>query len=204
MYSIDDSHSLHYENRHDTNVEESPQRPYSQSTKPCTRKKIQLTSPISPNDDETVGTMMTTGTLHRRTNSTTTFTVNSLKQIFEFEPKQRNLEFGLSPTIEVIPQTIRNVRHRENNDDESLISPLADDDNTTCFNFEDTWPEPVVAKRIKFPPEPTGTYMPKSAIFKEEVDGGHSNCSLEGWVRICSLLIRINHVLNFFPLLDCF
>ena len=183
------------------------QEPSSSTFRPQfirTRSKNQMSSSSyinhNYNDDQTVqtvgtvGTMGTNGTRHRRTNSTATFTSNSLAHIFE-QQQVRERKLGISPSYEVVPETIQKVRRpRENNDDESLISPLADDDNNSFFRSDETakssysllddWCQSKVAKRLVLPPEPNGTYMPKSSLFKEHADGSHGNCCLEGWVSL--------------------
>ena len=149
-------------------------------------------------DDQTVqtyGTMGTDGTRHRRTNSTTTFTANSLAQIFNVNSPLQERHLNVSPTYQVVPQTISKISRAKRNiaDDESLVSPLGndDDESVTAFNFDDglarnvfhEWSNHVkVAREVVLPPEPAGVYLPNSNVFKEDVNGRHMGSCLEGWV----------------------
>ena len=122
------------------------------------------------NDDQTIHTigtietMRTNGTLHRRKNSTSIFTVESLAKIFHGDEKSNNCNNysqhyqpinqqgqqphdqrrsrsnSLSSHYLAIPDTIRKI-HRER-DEESLISPLGDEDcegdsTVSAFQFPD-------------------------------------------------------------------
>lgn len=148
-------------------------------------------------DDQTVqtyGTMCTNGTMHRRTNSTSTFTANSLAQIFDFRSPLQERQLNISPTYQVVPKTISKVsRSKRYADNESLISPLGDDgDDVTTFSFDQNfskdllheWSDHVKVAEddVLLPPEPDGIYMPRSQIFKDEFSRGHEQSCLEGWV----------------------
>ena len=199
-------------------------------------------------DDQTVQTMGTAGTMHRRRNSTSIFTVDSLAQIFqndninndnnnndntnirnETQQQQHHRQYyrkklNVSASYEVIPDTIRKIRRRVDNgdddDDQSLISPLGDNDDNSCFfqsndvhgerstngslvlrNRLDSCDSSIMRRASTFllttnksdvyqpndevidlPPEPKGTYMPTSSVFKQDIEDGHCGCSLEGWV----------------------
>ena len=84
---------------------------------------VRLTSPISP-----MNTIGTQGTMHRRVNSTCTFTANSLALIFdlnETSPKKRT-------TIPVVPKTVKTIKKksRDGNDRFDDISPLDDNEDS--------------------------------------------------------------------------
>lgn len=157
-------------------------------------------------DDQTVqtyGTMGTTGTMHRRTNSTTTFTATSLAQIFDVDFPLQERQLNVSPTYQVIPQTISKISRAKRDiadDDESLISPLGNDgdESITAFSFDDSLAKNVLhewsnhaklAKKVVLPPEPAGVYMPNSNVFKEDVNGRHMGSCLEGWVSFLFKLL---------------
>lgn len=153
----------------------------------------------------TMGTMGTNGTRHRRRQrSTSTFTADSLKQIFELDTQQKHgRELKISSSYKIVPKTISNMSHeyKENmNDDQSLISPLADDDDNKSFfrlddpklenSLHDEWSNNTrIAEEVILPPEPSGIYMPKSSVFKEDIDNGYGDCCLEGWVSVPFLFI---------------
>lgn len=140
--------------------------------------------------------MGTNGTMHRRTNSTSTFTANSLAQIFDVRSPLQERQLNISPSFQVVPYTISKIAQSYRHpDDESLISPLGDDvnDENSVFNFDNElnkdifyqWKNHVkIAEKAVLPSEPDGVYMPKSKIFKESLDKRQGSCCLEGWVRI--------------------
>mmetsp|Transcript_9995 Transcript_9995/g.12677 ORF Transcript_9995/g.12677 Transcript_9995/m.12677 type:complete len:1018 (+) Transcript_9995:194-3247(+) len=165
------------------------------------RKVKSPTPPWSPNEDQTVTTMGTNGTLHRRTDSASIFTSNSIAQIFdkgtkEKEPRKRR-QLSISSLIEIVPETIRKIDYDPNYNDDKDISPLAIDDDDPVFfednipgrkdsntlhDWSDDWEKEEVVENIMVPPEPNGTYLPKSSAFKEDGNGRHQNSCLEGWL----------------------
>ena len=106
------------------------------------------------NDDQTVltyGTMATNGTLHRRRNSTSIFTVDSLARIFnhenqnEYRPKdwdESTIGDVTTPKGHqgIVPETVRKFHRDTDADEQSLISPLGDNEDSVgnIHRFDDT------------------------------------------------------------------